>query len=46
MGILRDFSPTVEALSIDEAFLDATGLERWKGGPVPAAKGDQGASPR
>ena len=38
MAILRDFSPTVEALSIDEAFLDATGLERWKGGPVPAAR--------
>ena len=38
MAILKEFSPTVEALSIDEAFVDATGLERWKGGPVPAAK--------
>ena len=32
MSILSDYSPTVETLSIDEAFLDATGLERWKGG--------------
>ena len=38
MGILADYSPTVETLSIDEAFVDATGLERWKGGPVPVAR--------
>ena len=38
MAILRAYSPTVEALSIDEAFLDATGLERWKGGPVAVAR--------
>ena len=37
MRILRAYSPTVEAISIDEAFLDATGLERWKGGPVAVA---------
>ena len=38
MGILTEYSPSVETISIDEAFLDATGLERWKGGPVPAAR--------
>jgi DNA polymerase-4 len=38
MSILSQYSPTVEALSIDEAFLDATGLERLKGGPVQAAE--------
>lgn len=38
MGILADYSPTVQSLSIDEAFLDATGLERWKGGPLPVAE--------
>ncbi len=38
MDILSDYSPTVEPLSIDEAFLDATGLERWKGGPVVVAE--------
>lgn len=38
MGILREYSPMVESISIDEAFLDATGLERWKGGPVATAK--------
>lgn len=38
MGILSDYSPTVQSLSIDEAFLDASGLERWKGGPRPVAE--------
>ncbi len=31
MAILRDFSPAVEALSFDEAFLDLTGSERLLG---------------
>lgn len=31
MGILERFSPTVEQASIDEAYLDATGLERLFG---------------
>lgn len=30
-GVLHDFSPLVEAASIDEAYLDATGLERLFG---------------
>lgn len=30
-GVLRNFSPVVEAASIDEAYLDATGLERLFG---------------
>lgn len=32
-AILADFSPTVEALSFDEAFLDLTGTERLLGPP-------------
>ncbi len=36
MAILRDFSPVLEQVSIDEAFLDLTGCERlW--GPIPDA---------
>lgn len=36
MAILRDFSPLLEQVSIDEAFLDLTGCERlW--GPIPEA---------
>ena len=31
MAVLRDFSPVVEQASVDEAFLDATGLERLFG---------------
>ena len=34
-AILRDLSPVVEIASIDEAYLDATGLERAVGLPVP-----------
>ena len=31
MGIFRETSPLVEQLSIDEAFLDLTGMERLGG---------------
>ena len=31
MGVLAEFSPTVEQASVDEAFLDGTGLERLFG---------------
>jgi len=31
MGVLREFSPTVEQASVDEAYLDGTGLERLFG---------------
>jgi DNA polymerase-4 len=33
MGVFADFSPEVEALSLDEAFLDMTGTEQLFGGP-------------
>src|SRR6187431_196794 len=32
-AVMEDFSPTVEALSIDEAFLDVRGLGHIKGSP-------------
>ncbi|WP_020587518.1 DNA polymerase IV [Desulfobacter curvatus] len=38
MGILRQFSPLVEPVSIDEAFLDITGCEKLIGTPEQAAK--------
>ena len=34
MDVLGDFSPQVEALSLDEAFLDMTGSERLFGAPA------------
>jgi DNA polymerase-4 len=34
MGVFADFSPEVEALSLDEAFLDMTGSEQLFGDPV------------
>lgn len=37
MAILRQFSPTVEQASVDEAYLDATGLERLFGPPEALA---------
>ena len=38
MGVFRDFSPVVEALSLDEAFLDMTGTERIFGTPATAGR--------
>lgn len=38
MKILKEFSPQVEQFSIDEAFLDMTGMERLFGEPVEAAE--------
>jgi DNA polymerase-4 len=37
MGILKTFSPLVEPLSLDEAFVDLTGTERILGSPEEAA---------
>jgi len=38
MAIFKDFSPDVEQLSIDEAFLDITGTEKLFGPPENTAK--------
>jgi len=38
MGILGTFSPLVEPLSLDEAFLDLTGTERLLGEPEPVGR--------
>jgi DNA polymerase IV len=38
MGILRRFTPAVEPVSIDEAFLDVAGTELLHGTPVDAAR--------
>ena len=37
MSILREYSPDVEQYSIDEAFMDMTGMEKLFGSPVDAA---------
>src|SRR4030095_2197856 len=37
-SVLHDFSPAVEALSFDEAFLDATGSERLLGDGATIAR--------
>lgn len=37
LNILRDFSPIVQVYSIDEAFLDYTGVQQVHGNPVDAA---------
>lgn len=38
MGILRDFSPLVEPVSIDEAYMDITGCRRLSGSPSEAGR--------
>src|SRR5881296_4064706 len=38
MGILADFSPMVEPVSVDEAFLDLTGTEPLFGTPLDAVR--------
>ena len=43
MHVLRQFSPLVEAISVDEAFVDLTGTERLLG---PAAESARAIAPR
>jgi DNA polymerase-4 len=38
MAVLREFSPTVEPVSIDEAFMDLSGTDRLHGPPADLAK--------
>lgn len=38
MSVLKSFSPLVEPVSIDEAFMDITGCEHLFGGPVEMGK--------
>ena len=38
MAILGDFSPTVEPISVDEAFVDLTGTESIHGAPADAVR--------
>ena len=37
MAVLRDFSPLVEPMSVDEAYMDMTGMERIYGPPSESA---------
>ena len=37
LNILREYSPSVEQYSIDEAFMDMTGMEKLIGNPVAFA---------
>src|SRR3989442_5994303 len=39
MGMLADFSPLVEPVSVDEAFVDLTGTEPLFGSPLDAVRG-------
>jgi DNA polymerase-4 len=43
MAILRRYTPAVEQISIDEAFLDVAGSEPLHGPPVQMARGIKGA---
>jgi DNA polymerase-4 len=38
MAVLRDFTPIVEQVSVDEAYLDVTGTEKLWGPPVAVAR--------
>lgn len=38
IAIMNDFTPDVEQYSIDEAFLDMTGMEKLMGAPLDSAK--------
>ncbi len=37
MGILKDFTPALQAVSVDEAYLDLSGTERLHGPPLETA---------
>ncbi len=43
MGILKGFTPQIEQISVDEAFLDLTGCQRLFGGPLEIARKIKGA---
>ena len=46
MAILRRFTPQVQPISIDEAFLDVTGSRALFGDGEPIGAADQGRDPR